>query len=102
LNWAGFERTTREPVGTFQATVRDDGSASIGYIVFLAHQRRGYAVEAMHAVCDHLRDTHGVHRILADMNRRNRASVAVAQRLGMSEIPAENPADRAFAWQKPR
>ena len=95
-NWVGFHRATRTVVGTFQATIVRDGSATIGYIVFPNHQRRGYAVEAMAAVCKYLRDAHAIRRIVADMDRRNAASVAVAQRLGMREIRAANAADRAF------
>jgi ribosomal-protein-alanine N-acetyltransferase len=95
-NWVGFERATRTLVGTFQATIVRDDSAMIGYIVFPDRGRRGYAVEAMTAVCEHLRDAHAIRRISADMDRRNKASVAVAQRLGMVEVPAINPADRTF------
>jgi RimJ/RimL family protein N-acetyltransferase len=79
-----------------------DGSATIGYIVFPEHQRRGYAVEAMTAVCEHLRDAHAIRRIVADMDRRNEGSVAVAQRLGMVEVRAANADDRAFTWPDPR
>jgi RimJ/RimL family protein N-acetyltransferase len=100
-NWVGVQRATRHIVGTFQATIVRDGSATIGYIVFPKHQRRGYAVEAMASVCDHLRNEHAIRRIVADMDRRNAASVAVAQRLGMVEIGAANGADRAFAWPAP-
>ena len=62
---------------------------------------RGYAVEAMTAVCMHLRDEHSIRRIIADMDRRNEASVAVAQRLGMHEVAAPNATDRAFEWTAP-
>jgi ribosomal-protein-alanine N-acetyltransferase len=101
-NWVGLQRATRSIVGTFQATIVRDGSATVGYIVFPKHQRRGYAVEAMAAICDHLRDAHAIRRIVADMDRRNEASVAVAQRLGMGEIKAANSDDRAFVWLAPR
>lgn len=101
LNWVGFERAPRAAVGAFQGTVFGDGTAWAGYIVFADHQRRGYAVEAMRAVFAHLRDAHGVRRIVADMNRRNTASIAVARRLGMTEVPSEHPADRAFVLWLP-
>jgi RimJ/RimL family protein N-acetyltransferase len=95
-NWVGFERATRALIGTFQATIVRDDSAMIGYIVFPEHARRGYAVEAMTAVCEHLRDAHSIRRIGADMNRYNKASIAVAKHLGMTEVMAPNPTDRAF------
>jgi ribosomal-protein-alanine N-acetyltransferase len=101
-NWVGFERTTRAIVGTFQATIVRDGSATIGYIVFPDHQRRGYAVEAMTAVCTHLRAAHSIRRVVADMDRRNEASAAVAQRLGMVEASAAIVGDRSFVWPAPR
>jgi RimJ/RimL family protein N-acetyltransferase len=101
-NWVGFERATRGLVGTFQATIMHAGSAMIGYIVFPEYWHHGYAVEAMTAVCAHLRDAHEIRRIVADMDRRNEASVAVAQRLGLVEIAAANPDDRAFAWPAAR
>ena len=91
---------TREPFGTLQATLLEDASASIGYIIFPAHQRCGYAVEAMQAVCDHLRERHGVRRILADMVRGNLGSARVAEKLGMFEIPSANPDERAYAWRQ--
>jgi RimJ/RimL family protein N-acetyltransferase len=97
-NWVGFQRATRAVVGTFQATIVRDGSATVGYIVFPEHWRRGFAVEAMSAVCDHLRDAHAIRRIIADMDRRNDGSAAVARRLGMVEVAAANAKDRAFAW----
>jgi RimJ/RimL family protein N-acetyltransferase len=97
-NWVGFERATRAIVGTFQATIVRDGSATIGYIVFPDHQRRGYAVEAMTAVCAHLRAAHAIRRVVADMDRRNEASAAVAQRLGMVEASAAIVGDRSFVW----
>ena len=95
-NWVGFERTTRTLVGTFQATIIRDASATIGYIVLPGSWRHGYAVEAMTVVCDHLRDAHAIRRIRADMYRDNEGSAAVARRLGLTEIPAANPNDRAF------
>jgi RimJ/RimL family protein N-acetyltransferase len=101
-NWVGFDRATGGVVGAFQATIVRDGSATIGYIVLPFHWRRGYAVEAMTAVCRHLRKAHRIRRIIADMDRRNEASVAVALRLGMVEVPAASANDRAFAWPAPR
>lgn len=95
-NWVGFERATGALVGTFQATIIRNASATIGYIVFPERARLGYAVEAMTAVCTHLRDEHAIRRIRADMDRRNEASAAVAQRLGMTEVPPPNATDRAF------
>jgi RimJ/RimL family protein N-acetyltransferase len=56
----------------------------------------------MTAVCAHLREAHAIRRIVADMDRRNEASVAVARRLGLVEVAAANADDRAFAWPASR
>jgi RimJ/RimL family protein N-acetyltransferase len=49
-----------------------------------------------------LREAHAIRRIVADMDRRNEASVAVARRLGLVEVAAANADDRAFAWPASR
>ena len=83
LNWAARLRGTEEYVGWFQATVRADRTAEIAYVTFVGHQRRGFALEGSAAVVGHLARMHHVSAIIAKVDPRNEASIAVARSLGM-------------------
>jgi [ribosomal protein S5]-alanine N-acetyltransferase len=85
-NWVGFLHGTRIAVGTFQATIERDEPAAIAYLVFPDFQRRGFALEAMRPIVAHLHRDHGTQRIVAEMDVRNAASIATAQRLGLREV----------------
>lgn len=85
-NWVAFLGETRTPVGVFQATLVGEEPAALAYAVFIGFQRRGYALEAVRAIVDHLRDHEAVRRIAAEMDARNAPSIAIARRLGMREV----------------
>jgi ribosomal-protein-alanine N-acetyltransferase len=82
LNWAVRLRAA-EYVGWVQATIYEAGRADLAYLVFRAHQRRGYAAEACRAVIDHVRTAHGVRVIRATIDPANEASIALANALGL-------------------
>lgn len=85
LNWVGRLRGTGEYVGWFQATVRADRTAEIAYVTFVDRQRAGYAKEATAAVIAHLARSYLVTSIVARVDPRNEASIALAKSLGMRE-----------------
>ena len=85
-NWICFLRDHETPVGGAQATIFPEGVAYIAYVIYAAHQRRGYAAEAARALIEHLRDVHGVTRILAEMNTKNEASIKVVESLGFERV----------------
>jgi RimJ/RimL family protein N-acetyltransferase len=85
-NWVGVLHGTRTAVGTFQATIMRREPAALGYGVFPAFRRRGFAIEAMRAIVAHLHSEHGVTRASAEMDARNAGSIAVAVRLGLREV----------------
>jgi aminoglycoside 6'-N-acetyltransferase len=99
---AGLEGTHPDTPGEwFQLAVTETGSgvlvgdigvgpdgddprlARIGFTVAPAHQGRGFATEAVTAVLDHLFRARGKHRVAADCDVRNTASVALLERVGM-------------------
>ena len=84
LNWAARLRGG-DYVGWFQATVSANERADIAYLVFPAHQRRGYAVEACCAVIECLRDNYPIATLRATIDPANAPSIALAQRLGMTQ-----------------
>ena len=85
LNWAARLRGTETYIGWFQATVHADLSAEIAYVTFVEHQRRGYGRECMAEVIRHLVRSHQVSSIVATVDPRNAASIALTRSLGMRE-----------------
>lgn len=99
LNWAARLRGTDTYVGWFQATVRSDRTADIAYVVFVEHQKRGYAHEASTAVVGHLARDLRVERIYATIDPGNDASIALAKSLGMRKIEPREGALRFMLEQ---
>lgn len=93
LNWVVRRRDDLISVGTVEATIRADRMALLAYTIFTAHQRRGYASEACRAIVDHLGRTCGVVCVLADVDTRNLASIALLERLGFVKIATTIAAD---------
>lgn len=93
LNWAGRDKTTNEIMAHFQAGVKADAPASVGYLVARAFQRRGFAFEGLDAVFAYLRDALGVHEVKAWTDTRNTASHRLAQKLGMMNVETIKDAD---------
>jgi len=93
LNWAGRDKDTNEVVAHFQAGVQADSSASVGYLVARAFQRRGLAFEGLGAVFAYLRDALGVGEVKAWTDTRNIASHRLAQKLGMVNVETIKDAD---------
>ena len=59
--------------------------AEIGWALHPDHRDRGYAAEAAAAMLDLAFATLGLHRVYAELDVRNDASVALCRRLGMRE-----------------
>ena len=84
LNWAARLRGA-DYVGWFQATVYANERADIAYLVFPAHQRRGYGVEACDAIIEYLRVNYPITTLRATIDPTNAPSIALARRLGMTQ-----------------
>ena len=80
-NWVLRRRTDAALVGYVQATVAER-SADVAWVVGVAHQRRGYAVEGANAMLGLLADD-GVTAVSAWIADDNVASTGVAGRLGL-------------------
>lgn len=86
LNWVVRDRASGAAVGTVQATVggaADRPTAELAWVIGTPHQRRGYAGEAAAAMADWLH-RHGVRELTAHVHPAHRASVRVAERLGLA------------------
>ncbi len=65
--------------------VPGERQVELGYRILPAHQRQGYAREAVAALIDHLAAAHDVHRFVAVAAEANAASRAVLAALGFRQ-----------------
>lgn len=75
-------------VGDCTLRLRGDvaATAELGYSLAPEHHRRGYATEATAALCRWALTLPAIGRVVALTDVRNRASIAVLERLGMKRI----------------
>jgi RimJ/RimL family protein N-acetyltransferase len=84
LNWVIRALPGESHVGFVQATVFEDRSADVAYLLFPEAWGRGHAREATTAMIDHLRDDWGTRRIRASVDTRNQRSIALLEALGFA------------------
>lgn len=93
LNWVVRLRTSDEYIGTVQATVESETTASLAYLFSPAHWGHGYARESCQRVLQHLFDDYKVAVVVAEIDTRNSASIALAEKLGFSRVATKLNAD---------
>ncbi len=93
LNWAMRERATGGYVGVLEATVQGDRTAFIAYTVFVFRQRQGFAREGCRRVIRHLFENYGASVIVAEIDTRNAASIALVEGLGFRRAAFVRDAD---------
>jgi len=85
-NWICMRTEDQTPVGSTQATIFADQTALIAYAVYVRFERQGYAREAVRSVLEHSQKAHRCHKIFAEMDRRNSASINVVRSLGFTPV----------------
>jgi aminoglycoside 6'-N-acetyltransferase len=72
-------------IGSIYFTISsvDDSTGEIGWAFNSTYHGRGYALEAATAVLNLAFGPIGLHRVYADLDSRNLASIALCERLGM-------------------
>lgn len=93
LNWAVRRRSDGAYVGMMEATVTEDRTAEIAYFVFTPYQRRGYARESCERVVRTLFEDYEASKVVATMDTRNAASVALVESLGFRRGSTVRAAD---------
>ena len=91
LNWI-VRRPGQPPLGYLQATVLEDGSAWVAYLLASAYQGQGIATRATAAMLAHLEEAYGARRLLANVEAENGPSIRLLQRLGFRAASAEEAA----------
>ena len=69
----------------FKLTSTDDLSGEIGWSLHPDFEGQGYASESARAMLEYAFGTLGLHRVTAELDPRNTASIALCKRLGMRE-----------------
>lgn len=85
-NWAVRRSAGGRPVGWVQATVHDDATAHVAYVLFREAWGHGYAREAVRGVIAHLDALFGTRCVLARVDARNARSIALLDALGFSRL----------------
>lgn len=93
LNWVARLRSSKEPVGTIEATVYPDARAHLAYTVFRRFWRRGFAKEACARVVESLRADSRVALFVIELDTRNVASIRLAESLGFERTGMKKDAD---------
>lgn len=84
FQWGTELCETKEIVGTctLASVSEQHRRAEVGFALGRAHWRKGYATEALVALLGHAFSDLALHRLEADVDPRNRASMRVLERLG--------------------
>lgn len=93
LNWAISLTATGEYMGQVEATVFEDQTAYLAYLIGAAFWGHGYATEACTRVIRLLFDDYHVTQIKAEVDTRNTASMRLLERLGFVRIGYQANAD---------
>ena len=99
--WLNFAMRLREEgtlpkasyVGMLEATVFPNRSAYVAYTVFVPFWRQGYAREGCARMLRDLLEDYRVRVVVAEMDTRNAASVALAESLGFERVGTTLRAD---------
>lgn len=93
LNWALRRQAERDYIGLVQATITAHEPAYLAYMLGSAFWSAGYAHEACRRVLQLLFDEYRVARVRAEVDRRNRASWRLLERLGFAQAGLRLSAD---------
>lgn len=85
LNWAARWKDSDKLIGHFQVGYKPD-EASIAYTVGLNFQRRGFALEALQEIIRFLKESLRCKTIKAWIDTRNKPSIELVKKLGMSQV----------------
>jgi RimJ/RimL family protein N-acetyltransferase len=87
--------------GGFKGRPDAQGIVEIGYAVCDEHRQRGYAAEAVAALCRWALSHSPVRRIDAETLPHLDASIALLSRLGFRRLPSTDPPVLRFGLSKP-
>jgi ribosomal-protein-alanine N-acetyltransferase len=93
FNWAARLKSSGKLIAHFQCSITKDFRSTIGYVVAIDHQRKGFAAEALQCIFEHLKNQYSVREIKAYSDSRNTASHQLALKMGMKQVDRIQNAD---------
>jgi ribosomal-protein-alanine N-acetyltransferase len=96
--WVVIEPATGAVAGDvgFHSPVRGVPSVELGYVILPPYRERGFATEATGTLANWALAQPGVERVILLIAPENAASLRVAAKLGMREVPSAEPPYRCF------
>jgi ribosomal-protein-alanine N-acetyltransferase len=85
LNWVVREPASGAAIGFVQASVMENGTAFVAYVIAPPSQGKGYGREATAAMIDELAARYGAKDLRASVDARNAASIRLVAALGFQE-----------------
>ena len=84
LKWCIAKAETNQAIGEISASIDvATSTAEIEYALWQRMRGHGYVAEALSEVIKYLHDNVGVHRVIAQINTENTASIRTAEKAGM-------------------
>jgi RimJ/RimL family protein N-acetyltransferase len=93
FNWIAVVRTSGDAIGNVQITTLPDRTALLGYFLLRPWWRQGYGREACAAVIEWLRRGDLADTLVAEVDSRNVASIALLESLGFTRAGVTKSAD---------
>ena len=89
-DWMCLAKEDGRRVGVF-GLFRDTDCTEVNYLLAPEEQHKGYAAEAVRALMDYEFRIRGGRRMVAEIHEDNRASSALAKKLGFQQVSADRP-----------
>lgn len=93
LNWAVRLRQESTYIGTLEATVYKNLTATIAYMIFPPFWQQNYAKEGCSILLNHLLNDYKVNAIAAEIDTRNIPSIQLIKSLGFTYISKQENVD---------
>ncbi len=93
LNWAVRLRQENIYIGTLEATVYNNRTATIAYMIFPSFRQQGYAKEGCLRLLNHLFNDYKVTAIAAEIDTRDIPSIQLIKSLGFTCVSKQENAD---------
>jgi [ribosomal protein S5]-alanine N-acetyltransferase len=93
INWILKDISSSQYIGWIQATVYDNGTALLAYVIFPEYWNMGFAKESCNTVINHIFISYYVGTIIAEIDTRNIPSIRLIKSLGFRLVDTKKNAD---------